>query len=116
MIADLSREYGEIGLAAAGTGSVTVDHVSTELEVMAALCAQEASHAAAEEANLAETTVARERAFLEQHLTRWLPALAERIAAAAPPPFYEAAISAAIAFTHHDLEWVNLVGSREVPA
>lgn len=116
VIADLSKEYGDIGLAAAGTGSVTVDHISTELEVMAALCAQEAAHAAADEASLAEATVAREQAFLEDHLTRWLPDFAERLAAAAAPPFYDAAISAAIAFTHHDLEWVTLVGPPEVLA
>jgi TorA maturation chaperone TorD len=71
------------------------DHIATELEFMYYLAFQ---HVTTGEAAYLE----RQRAFLSQHLARWLPLLAERIQAAAQHPFYTALGELTHAFVRED--------------
>jgi len=114
-LSELSRLYRELGLTAGGVQSIQPDHVSTELEVMSALCAQEADLAERAEHHFAGEVLNHEQAFLTAHLAGWFPMFAERVSAASPPFFYEATVVAADAFVRHDTEWVTELSSLDVP-
>jgi TorA maturation chaperone TorD len=99
---ELERTYRSIGLAASPHGAITAEHVATELEVGAFLC--RAERAAGDDADPVGTRTAQRRhiAFLDQHLGRWLPMLANRVRTVAPESFYETVTDAAVAFVRHE--------------
>ena len=83
---DLVRTYRSFGLSVSPRGAVTADHVATELEALAFLC--RAEQAAREAADPVGVRRARHRQidFLDDHLGRWLPSFADRLALAARRP------------------------------
>ena len=81
-LADLAGFYRAFGLEAADGANGRPDHITAECEFMGALCAKEAhAHAQGDKKN-ADICLDAERAFLRDHLARWLPALAHRVQAA----------------------------------
>ncbi|NCO35927.1 MAG: hypothetical protein AUJ92_03870 [Armatimonadetes bacterium CG2_30_59_28] len=73
------------------------DHLGLELEFMAYLCRQESL--AIEKGADAQVWVERQRRFLCEHLTRWLPEFASRLGDKSPQSFYAAATTAIVEFT-----------------
>lgn len=78
-LADIAGFYRAFGLEAAEDAGERVDHISLELEFMGALAYREAyalaHHGPAEVALLQEA----QRAFLRDHLARWVPLLARQV-------------------------------------
>jgi TorA maturation chaperone TorD len=66
------------------------DHLGLELEFMAALCKLEAELEAAGDREGRGQCVAAQRAFLEEHLSRWAPRCCEQVIAQTGLRFYQA--------------------------
>lgn len=106
VIAELEAEYAAAGLAM-GTGE-PADHVAVEFGFMAILCGEEAS-AWPLERDQGERWLARERAFLDAHPARWLPALAEDLGRRGGAATYRLVGEAAWSFVRHDVDLLDLL-------
>ena len=81
----LQRQYNSFGVHC-DHGSE--DHISVELEYMAFLCDQESSNWSHGFSKAARDIRSQERAFVDDHLSRWLPEFCYRIRKQAPQSFY----------------------------
>lgn len=81
-LADLAGFYRAFGLEIASGANGRPDHITAECEFMSALCSKEAHAYAQGDKKNADICLDAERAFLRDHLARWLPALAHRVQAA----------------------------------
>jgi len=106
----LRRTYLRFGIALEVAPDM-VDHVATELEVMALLCWREAQ--AWPTSGLPIRALAHQRELLEEHLGRWMPAFARRVAAARRHPAYGALAHALAAFIEHERQWVDRLAAAE---
>ncbi|MBI2886429.1 MAG: molecular chaperone TorD family protein [Chloroflexi bacterium] len=90
-LSDVSSFYEAFGFQVSDRAKEMPDHVSIELEFLAALYLKEAY--ALEHGWRGRARIAREarQKFLREHLAWWLPALAEKVQASARLPFYPAA-------------------------
>lgn len=93
LLADVAGFYRAFALEPAEGQPEVEDHVCAELEFMSALALKEAWAVAESHAQGLATTRDAARAFLRDHLGRWAPVFAERLAAAAAG-FYPAAAAA----------------------
>lgn len=84
----VSAAYREAGLMVSQSWREPPDHVAVELEFAAYLLERQAEALAAGEAQKAGAWRERAQAFLEAHLWRWLPMLAERVRGGARHSFY----------------------------
>lgn len=100
------RQYDAAGYALDPSFSELPDHVVAELAFMALLAGEEAEAWEAEDAAAALTWLERERAFLDDHLTRWLPAFCDRLLAVTDVPFYRGLADTIREFITLDLERV----------
>jgi DMSO reductase family type II enzyme chaperone len=98
---DVERRYAEAGLAMAPDHHDLPDHVATELGFMAYLAMQEAE-ARDEERQI---WLRRERLFLRDHLSVWLPLLCRRVKEASRHPFYTALAELTEMFLSLDMQW-----------
>ncbi len=78
-LADIAGFYRAFGLEAAAGGE-RLDHIATELEFASFLAWKEASAAAAAEEERAAIARDARRRFIEEHLGRWAPSFAARLA------------------------------------
>lgn len=85
---DVKRQYEEAGYALAPSFTELPDHVTAELAFMALLAEEEARAWEAGDVSAALSWLEREKAFLGDHLTRWVPAFCERLLASTDAPFY----------------------------
>ena len=85
--AGLQQEYAEAGLTA--LPDETPDHVSVELEFMSFLCGLEGEAMKRGREAVRERIVQRQHRFLDEHLCKWLPGLAERVDKAGDELFAE---------------------------
>lgn len=86
-LADLAAFYRAFGLEVAGDAGERQDHLCLELEFMCVLAAKEAyalEHQIGDD-HLAQCREAQKK-FLREHLGRWTPAFARRLAAATNEP------------------------------
>ena len=86
-LADLAAFYRAFGLEVAEEAAERPDHIGMELEFMSVLAAKEAyalEHQA--DADEAAVCVEAQKRFLREHLGRWAPAFARRLARAAIDP------------------------------
>ncbi len=83
-LADLAAFYRAFGLEVAAAAAERPDHIGMELEFMAVLAAKEA-YAHVHEADADRCALCRDaqKKFLREHLGRWAPAFARRLARAA---------------------------------
>jgi putative dimethyl sulfoxide reductase chaperone len=103
-LADIAGFYRAFGLQLAPEAHERADHVSSQLEFMAVLCAKEAralGHNLAEPAGICRDA---RRSFLEFHLGRWTPAFAARLEAKARLPLYPALAGVLRAFLDAEAE------------
>ncbi len=87
-LADIAGFYGAFGLQFTDGADGRPDHISAECEFMSALCAKEAYALTRDDEEKVDVCVNAERAFLKDHLARWLPAFARRIEKADPTGLY----------------------------
>jgi DMSO reductase family type II enzyme chaperone len=97
---EVERRYAEAGLALAPDHHDLPDHVATELGFMACLAMQEAE-AQGEDAL---AWLDRERTFLRDHLTVWLPRFCQRVREASQHPFYAALAELTMTFVSLDVQ------------
>jgi DMSO reductase family type II enzyme chaperone len=91
LLADVAGFYRAFGLEPAESQPEVEDHVCAELEFMSALALKEAWAVTESHAEGLAITRNAAHTFLRDHLGRWGPAFADRLAAAAAPAFYPAA-------------------------
>lgn len=89
-LADVSGFYSAFGLETNCNASERPDHAAVECEFMSVMAAKEAYALQSSDAEGCETIRGAQKTFLEDHLGRWLPALAKRIADEDPDGFYGA--------------------------
>ena len=82
--------YRQAGLAP-HPGPEPPDHLATDLEFVAMLSQREAMTLADGDLGEAEAMRQRRASFLRDHLNRWAPVVAEKAAAEAQHPLYQAA-------------------------
>lgn len=97
-LADLSGFYSAFGLSLQDTAFERGDHISVECEFLSVLCAKLAWGLQQGEAEMAETCLDAQRLFLRDHLARWSPAFAHRVAMADTDGFYGRVASLTLAF------------------
>lgn len=100
---DVERRYREAGLKLAADHRDLPDHVATELGFMAYLSMREAEAVDGERGAWLE----KERSFLRDHLSVWLPLLCHRVKKASRHPFYTALAELTETFVRADMEWVD---------
>ncbi len=109
---ELRRAYLRFGLSVKEVSPDMIDHIATELDVMALLCSREAEAWSDDPGR----TIRHERELLEEHLLRWAPDLAGRVKAAGHHPAYTSLAGALDAFLGQERQWVprvsEMVGSR----
>lgn len=89
-LADVAGFYKAFGLEFAEGADGRPDHISAECEFLGALCAREAYTLTHGEEKNVDICVDAERAFLKDHLARWLPAFCHRVREADPQGLYGA--------------------------
>jgi TorA maturation chaperone TorD len=94
-LADVLGFYRAFGFDLSARSPETADHIGAELEFLAALLVKLAWAIHAELEEPREVTVRAAASFLETHLGRWMPALAQRIADKAPDTLTARAAAAA---------------------
>ena len=103
---DVQRRYEEAGCVFVPSFNELPDHVAAELGFMAVLCEEETKAWEAEDLSEALAWLRRERAFLDDHLTRWLSAFSERLLASTEVLFYRELAGTLREFITLDLERV----------
>lgn len=96
VVAELKRTVLRFGLQLADAQGDMVDHIGTELEIMASLCRREAEHRSQDRS--VGRVLAHQREFLEGHLLAWAPAFAQRVIESQSHAAYSAVASALVAF------------------
>lgn len=112
--AEVAGAYAAAGvtLAPEAAGELP-DHVGLELEFLSLLAAEEALAWLDGREPEALGRLELEEAFLDEHLGRWLPALASRLAAvSAPASLYRQLGEVAHAFVAHDRDLVAALAAR----
>ncbi len=112
LYAQLRRDYQTFGLQPATT-AITPDHITVELEAMSWLCRIERQQR--EAGRSVAMTLARQQAFLRDHLVSWIPSFASQLRRADRHPFYSALAAALHAFTTHDHDLVGRLLELEQP-
>ena len=111
--ADLEADFNRLGLGVAGRSEQGVDHISPQLELMALLCAQEATAAECGDLESVSTWNHEQLRFSDSRLSRWVPLFATRIPAVATHGFYRVLVGAVHAFVDHDRELLHALERRE---
>jgi DMSO reductase family type II enzyme chaperone len=108
LLADVGGFYRAFALEPAASQPEVEDHVCTELEFMSALALKQAW--ALMEGHTEGLAITRDaaRTFLADHLARWGPAFADRLAAVAAPAFYPAAAVALKAWLEAECAHLNV--------
>ncbi|MCX6023487.1 MAG: molecular chaperone TorD family protein [Chloroflexi bacterium] len=99
-MAEIAGFYAAFGVRVSETNRETPDHISMELEFLSYLYAKQGyalEQAQRKNAKLCRKTGGR---FVQEHLGRWLPEFAARLAEQARLPFYPAAAGLALALVN----------------
>ncbi len=107
-VAELQREYRAMGITSVGLDEAP-DHISTELEVMAYLCDQEAIAWGEQQFRLVGDVLDLESRFLRRHLAVWIPLFRERVQNAGPAEFYRDLVDTVHSFVVHERDYVDLI-------
>jgi len=105
-VANVQREYAEMGLSPITT-TEPPDHVTSELEAMASLCAREVAYWDENQPKEARAMLDTERSFLRRHLAVWFPAFHGRVARSGRLAFYTTTVEAAHAFLIHEVDFIG---------
>ncbi len=109
ILAVLEQEYAAAGLALSPSRKELPDHVAVELEFMAFLCRQEVDAWNGEVVKDAVEALEHQAAFLDRHLTRWLPEWARQVATADGGGVYYVVAETARAFVNHEQDMIDIL-------
>jgi TorA maturation chaperone TorD len=111
--AELESAFTSLGLSIASESNLQPDHISAQLELMALMCAQEAS--AAEQGDLSSVSEwsHEQQQFSDSHLNRWIPYFVSRVQETTSSGFYRALVVSVGAFVDHDRELLHVLERRE---
>lgn len=101
-LADVVSFYRSFGLSIAETAAERADHVSIECEFMHFLTYKESLARQGLQAGRVGLVFNAERVFLEEHLGRFLPALALKVRRSDPDPLYRAVVELADRFVRDE--------------
>jgi TorA maturation chaperone TorD len=105
--ADLKRTYLRYGLRVDEGSAGMIDHVATEMNVMAALCDLAADRASAD--RTFDRIALNQLEFLSDHLLKWVPQFTAKIQAANRHRFYTALAEAVHSFLEHERQLLPLM-------
>lgn len=106
LVAALEAEYRALGLTVVST-SEPPDHAATELEAMAALCAQEAEAWRTHNHAGAVDSLDRQDRFLHSHLAVWFGDFAARVRSTDPGGWYRTVTGTVDAFVTQEADLVR---------
>lgn len=101
-LADISGFYNAFGLDLRETAFERGDHIAVECEFLSVLCAKQAWGLRQGQVEMAETCLDAQRLFLRDHLARWSPAFAHRVAMADADGFYGRVASLTLALIEQE--------------
>ena len=104
---DVMRRYREAGLERAESFKDAPDHVSAELEFMYYLVFKEMQALSDSEVQTAIGFIQKQKEFLDDHLTAWLPTFAGCIKEHAQNPFYPNLAKATEAFLENSRQLIS---------
>ncbi|MBM3270506.1 MAG: molecular chaperone TorD family protein [Candidatus Sericytochromatia bacterium] len=108
-LADVQGFYRAFGLELGEDAAEMNDHIGIELEFASVLALKEAYFQDEGNNEGLEITLDARRAFLRDHVARWVPAFCERLAASAGHPFYRALAGVTRAVVAADVAEVGVV-------
>lgn len=109
---ELERKYAAAGLSISSSLNEPPDHAAVELEFMSFLCDQEARAWEGRSLNDGVEALRRQATFLEQHLSRWFPAFAQRVISKNSSDIYAAVTRGAETFINHDRDLLQALVER----
>lgn len=101
---DARRHYLSLGLDLAADVKEAPDHISIELEFMYALIRQCIPYITADDCDAYWQNVSRQRLFLENHLSAWIPAFSDKILEHTRMPYFRLLALILRTFILEDLE------------
>jgi TorA maturation chaperone TorD len=102
-------EYRRLGFEVGTDHQLDVDHICPQLELMALLCAREATAGECGDLTSVAEWNAEQRQFTDTHLSRWMPPFAARVRSAASPGPYCDIVVTLEAFVDHDRELLHVL-------
>lgn len=111
LVADLRRTVLRYGLALDEAKRDMIDHIGTELKIMAQLCRRESDNR--DRRRPLEGALGQQDEFLREHLLLWAPAYAERVRQAERHPVYSTIANALVAFLEDERQLVPLLLAGE---
>lgn len=108
---EVVRRYEEAGFRLSPAFKEPPDHVMAELLFMACLALEEAETWGQGDVDGATTLLQREKAFLNDHLVRWVPRFAEQILVSTEEPFYQVLARLLRDFVVRDLGTMSALGT-----
>ena len=111
VVAELKRTVLRFGLQLEDAQRDMVDHLGTELEVMASLCRREGERRSQDRS--VDRVLAQQMEFLEDHLLVWAPAYAQRVIESKDHAAYTAVASALVSFLADERQIVPFLLATE---
>lgn len=106
VLASVERHYSSAGIESTSASGNVPDHIAVELEYLAYLCWCEADSWVGGDFKGARRMQDRQRRFLDQHPSKWIPILLREIASRGDVVFTSAAV-AAHAQVMHDVDFLR---------
>jgi TorA maturation chaperone TorD len=106
VLASVDRHYASAGIESTSASGNIPDHIAVELEFIAYLCGRETTAWAEDDFKEARRMQDRQRRFLDQHLSAWVPVLLRQITARDNGLFAATAVAAHAQITH-DLDFLR---------
>ena len=106
VLASVERHYSSAGIESTSASGNIPDHIAVEFEFLAFLCGNESDAWSNDDFKEARRMQDRQRRFLEQHPSIWVPILARAIDAR-DDSYFSSVARAAHAQVAHDLDFLN---------
>jgi TorA maturation chaperone TorD len=100
VLASVERHYASAGIESTSASGNIPDHLAVELEFIAFLCGNEATAWANDDFKEARRMQDRQRRFLDQHTSKWLPTFLREVTQRDEQLFTTAATAAHVQVTH----------------
>ncbi len=106
VLASVERHYSSAGIELTSASGNVPDHIAVELEFVAYLCSREADAWVGDDFKNARRMQDRQRRFLDQHPSKWVPVLLREIASRGDV-FFTSAARAAHVQVMHDVDFLT---------
>lgn len=107
VLASVERHYSSAGIESTPASGNVPDHIAVELEFIAFLCGREAEAWAGDDFKEARRMQDRQRRFLDQHLSKWIPIFVREVTGREDTGPFELAAKAVQVQVIHDLDFLR---------